>query len=119
MKKTTTRRAVNRIRTLERVMRKNEREHYVLKLFVTGSTTKSLQAIGEVKNLCEENLGGRYTLDVIDAHQEPHLVEKDQIVALPTLLKTLPLPLRRILGSFSEKERVLAVLGVTPRGAKP
>ena len=97
---------------LDSLLRKSQREHYVLKLFVTGSTPRSLQAITQVKQICEEALAGRYTLEVIDVHQEPHLAEKDQIIALPTLLKTLPVPLRKVLGSFSEREKVLAVLGV-------
>jgi len=97
---------------LETLLRKSRREHYILKLFVTGSTPRSLHAIAQVKALCEEELAGRYTLEVIDVHQEPHLAEKDQIVALPTLLKTLPAPLRKVLGSFSEREKILAVLGV-------
>ena len=97
---------------LESLLRKKQREHYILKLFVTGSTPRSLQAITQVKAMCEEELAGRYTLEVIDVHQEPHLAEKDQIVALPTLLKTLPAPLRKVLGNFSEKEKILAVLGV-------
>ena len=100
---------------LESLLRQGSREHYVLKLFVTGSTPRSLQAITQVKQICEEALAGRYTLEVIDVHQEPHLAEKDQIIALPTLLKTLPSPLRRVLGSFSEREKSLAVLGVPPK----
>jgi circadian clock protein KaiB len=102
-------------RDLESVLRKQSRDHFVLKLFVTGSTPRSLQAITQVKTICEEELAGRYTLEVIDVHQEPHLAEKDQIIALPTLLKTLPVPLRKVLGSFSEKEKILAVLGVSPK----
>jgi len=100
---------------LESILRKGRRDHYILKLFVTGSTPRSLQAIAHVKAMCEEDLAGRYTLQVIDVHQEPHLAEKDQIVALPTLLKTLPAPLRKVLGSFSEREKILAVLGVSPK----
>lgn len=100
---------------LESALRKQNREHFVLKLFVTGSTPRSLQAITQVKTICEEDLSGRYTLQVIDVHQEPHLAERDQIIALPTLLKTLPAPLRKVLGSFSEKEKILAVLGVPPK----
>jgi len=109
----------DRIDALERALRKSRREHYYLKLFVTGSTPKSLAAITQVKTLCEEELAGRYTLQVIDVHQEPHLAERDQIIALPTLLKTLPMPLRKVLGTFSEKEKVLAVLGVAPQRKAP
>jgi len=109
----------NQVRKLESLLRKNTREHYVLKLFVTGSTPRSLDAIARVKSICEEEIAGRYTLQVIDVHQEPELAEQDQIIALPTLLKTLPSPLRKILGSFSEREKVLAVLGLPPKGSPP
>ena len=91
-----------------------ESEQYDLRLFVTGSTPRSLEAIAQIKELCETRLKGRYTLQVIDVHQEPHLAEADQIIALPTLLKKLPPPLRKILGGFSEKERLLAILGLAP-----
>jgi len=107
-----------RISALEKAFRKSGKEHYLLKLYVTGSTPKSLSAIAEVKAICEEELRGRYTLKVIDVHQEPHLAEQDQIIALPTLLKILPTPLRKILGDFSQRERVLAVLGVPGRAKK-
>ena len=111
-------RSSDRLNVLEKALRKKGREHYHLKLFVTGSTPKSLHAIAQVKGICEEELPGQYTLEVIDVHQEPRLAERDQIIALPTLLKTLPLPLRRILGSFSEREKILAVLGVAPKGQR-
>lgn len=106
------------LEALEEAFRKKSREHLVLKLFVTGSTPKSREAIARVKAICETELAGQYSLQVIDVHQEPQLAERDQIVALPTLLKVLPAPLRKILGSFSEREKVLAVLGVPPKDRK-
>lgn len=106
------------LRLLEKALKDSRQEHYQLRLFVTGSTPKSLEAIAHVKAMCEAELAGRYTLQVIDVHQEPHLAEQDQIIALPTLLKALPHPLRKMLGSFSQKEKVLAVLGVPSKDKK-
>ena len=107
------------LRALERAAAARKSEQYDLKLFVTGSTPRSLEAIARIKELCESQLKGRYTLEVIDVHQEPHLAEMEQIIALPTLLKKLPPPLRKVLGGFSEKERLLAILGIAPAKNKP
>jgi circadian clock protein KaiB len=85
-------------------------EQYVLRLYVIGLSPKSLRAIANVKKICEENLQGRYKLDVIDLHQQPQLAQGDQIVAVPTLTKQLPPPLRRIIGDMSKTERVLVGL---------
>lgn len=83
---------------------------YVLRLYVTGTTPRSMRAIANVKEFCEEYLQGRYTLDVIDLYQQPHLAEGEQIIAVPTLIKKLPLPLRRIIGELSDTERILVGL---------
>lgn len=88
-------------------------EPYELKLFVTGSTPKSLDAIARIRKVCETHLKGRYTLDVIDVHQQPDLAVAEQIIALPTLLRKLPPPLRKILGSFTEEDHLLAILGIS------
>jgi circadian clock protein KaiB len=105
------------IRALEKAAARKKAGTYELKLFITGSTPRSLEAVRQLKEICETQLRGRYTLEVIDVHQQPHLAEAEQIIALPTLLKKLPLPLRRILGSFSDQDRLLAVLGLA--GKKP
>lgn len=84
--------------------------HYVLRLYVTGSTPQSLRAITNVKKFCEEYLKGRYELEVIDLYQQPQLAQGEQIIAAPTLIKKLPLPLRRIIGDMSKTERVLVGL---------
>ncbi len=86
---------------------------YELKLFITGSTPKSLDAVAQIRKVCETHLKGRYTLDVIDVHQQPQLAVTEEIIALPTLLRKLPRPLRKILGSFTEEERLLAILGIS------
>src|SRR5512140_3507563 len=71
---------------------------YVLRLYVTGMTPKSARTIAEVKKICEEYLAGRYELQVIDIYQQPNLAKGEQIIAAPTLIKKLPLPLRRVIG---------------------
>ncbi|HKI74509.1 MAG TPA: circadian clock protein KaiB [Pseudomonadales bacterium] len=87
-------------------------EHYILKLYVAGQSPKSVHAIANLKKICEENLHGRYELEVIDLYQQPQLAQGDQIIAVPTLIKRLPPPLRRIIGDLSDTERVLVGLDV-------
>lgn len=90
----------------------SQEEIYVLRLYVSGTTPKSVQAIANIKKLCEEHLEGRYVLEVIDLYQQPHLAQDEQIIAAPTLIKKLPLPLRHIIGDMSKTERVLVGLGL-------
>lgn len=92
--------------------RKTETGHYVLRLYVAGKSPKSVNAIANLKKICEENLQGRYQLDVIDLYQQPQLAQGEQIIALPTLIKKLPPPLRRIIGDLSNTERVLVGLDI-------
>ena len=80
---------------------------YVLRLYVSGSTGKSTQAVANIKRICEEYLKNRYDLQVIDLYQQPQLARGEQIVAVPTLIKRLPLPLRRLIGDMSNHEKVL------------
>jgi circadian clock protein KaiB len=82
-------------------------ERYVLRLYVTGMTPRSTEAFAAIKTLCEEHLRGRYDLEVIDIYQRPQLAKDEQIIAVPTLVKKLPAPLRRFIGNLSDKERVL------------
>jgi circadian clock protein KaiB len=89
---------------------KAKSSHYVLRLYVAGQTPKSISAITNIKKICEENLKGRYVLDVIDLYQQPQLAKGEQIIAIPTLIKKLPPPLRRIIGDMSNTERVLVGL---------
>lgn len=83
------------------------KERYVLRLYVSGLTPNSVRAIAKLKTLCEERLAGRYELEVVDVFQQPELARADQIVAVPTLIRKLPLPVRRLIGDLSKKERVL------------
>ncbi len=91
------------------------KERYVLRLYVTGVTLKSTQAISNIRTICEEYLQGRYELQVIDIYQQPQLAKDEQILAAPTLIKKLPLPLRRLVGDFSKTERVLLGLDLRAR----
>jgi circadian clock protein KaiB len=88
---------------------------YVLRLFITGTTSRSARAIANLRRLCEERLRGEYDLEVVDIYQHPEAAKEHQIVAAPTLLKVLPLPLRRIIGDLANEERVLAGLDLSPK----
>ena len=86
------------------------RPRYVLRLFVTGMTPRSSEAIHTLRAICAEYLQGRYELDVVDIYQKPELVRDEQILAAPTLVRKLPLPLRKLIGNLSDRERVLKAL---------
>ena len=86
----------------------------MLRLYVTGMTPKSIRAVENVRTICEEHLHGRYQLEVIDVYQQPTLAKGEQIIAAPTLIKKLPLPLRKIIGDMSNTERVLLGLDLRP-----
>jgi circadian clock protein KaiB len=89
-------------------------QHYVLRLYVTGTTPRSLAAISNLRKLCEERLKGRYDLVVIDIYQQPILAQGEQIIAAPTLIKKLPFPLRKLVGDLSNENRVLMGLDLQP-----
>jgi circadian clock protein KaiB len=86
--------------------------NYVLRLFITGTTPRSTRSVVNVSDFCKRHLGGRYELEVVDIYQQPAAARDEQIIAAPTLIKTLPLPLRRLVGDFSDQERVAAGLGI-------
>ena len=87
---------------------------HVLRLYVTGTTPNSRRAIENVRRICEEHLKGRYKLDVVDIYRHPSLASDEQILAAPTLIKKLPLPLRRLIGDMSNEEKVLFGLDLRP-----
>jgi circadian clock protein KaiB len=89
--------------------------HYVLRLFITGTTSRSSRAIANLRRVCEERLHGEYDLEVVDIYQHPSAAQEHQILAAPTLVKLLPLPLRRIIGDLADEERVLVGLGLSPK----
>jgi circadian clock protein KaiB len=91
-----------------------ERE-WNLRLYVATKTPKSVRALANLKALCEQHLGGRYRLEVVDLAEHPELAARDQIVAIPTLVRELPAPLRKIIGDLSNTESVLRGLELVPR----
>jgi len=93
--------------TFERIGRAGEAERYVLRLYVTGMSSRATRAIRNVREICDEHLKGCYDLEVVDVYQQPLLAKTEQIIAAPTLVKHLPLPLRRIIGDMSRRDRVL------------
>ena len=92
---------------LEAVLSKPATTRYVLRLYVVGMTPKSTRAISNIKAICDGHLRGRYDLEVIDVYQQPTLTRGEQILAVPALVKKLPLPLRTLVGDLSNTERVL------------
>jgi circadian clock protein KaiB len=88
---------------------------YLLRLYVTGTTGKSVRAIQNVRRICEEHLRGLYDLEVVDIYKNLPLARGDQIIAAPTLIKRLPEPLRRLIGDMSDEQRVLVGLDIRPR----
>lgn len=90
------------------------REVWELRLYVAGQTPKSMAAFANLKTLCEEHLAGKYTIEVIDLLVNPTLARGDQIVAIPTLVRKLPEPIRKIIGDLSNTERVLVGLDLRP-----
>ncbi len=89
-------------------------ERYRLRLFVAGTSQRSLRTIATLRRLCAEHLRGRVDMEVVDIYQQPHLAEQDQVVAAPTLVKLWPMPVRRIIGDLSDEPRVLRALDVSP-----
>ncbi len=105
---------VDQYRAFDRALKRAGREKYLLRLYVTGATTKSLRAIDNLKRICEEHLKGRYRLEVIDVYQQPVLAKGEQILAAPTLIKYLPTPLRKFIGDMSDTDRILLGLDLRP-----
>ncbi len=100
---------------LEKAAREAKDQRYILRLYVAGITPRSEQAIRTVTAICEEHLEGRYELEVIDIYQQPTLAKGEQIIAAPTLVKKLPLPLRKFIGSMADKDRILVGLDLVPK----
>jgi circadian clock protein KaiB len=100
----------------EKALKEVEQENYILRLYVSGNTPNSMRAIMNLRKICDEQLPGRYQLEVIDIQQQPELARGDQIIAVPTLIKKLPLPLRKMIGDLSKTERI--IVGLDLRQAK-
>src|SRR3982751_3888065 len=92
----------------ERALEGRAEASYVLKLYITGSTSKSLRAIENIKNICEEQVPGSYELEIVDLYQEPERAIDNQILASPTLVRQFPLPARKYVGDLTDKERLIA-----------
>ncbi len=96
--------------SLGKAAARQHKPKYVLRLYVAGITPRSTEAIANVTNFCEERLAGRYDLEIIDIYQQPILAKGEQIIAVPTLVKELPSPLRRLIGNMSQKDRIIVGL---------
>jgi circadian clock protein KaiB len=90
-------------------------EVWELRLYVAGQSTRSIAAFANLKKLCEEHLAGRYTIEVVDLLEKPQLAKGEQIVAIPTLVRKLPEPIRKIVGDLSNEERTLVGLQLRPK----
>lgn len=93
-----------------------ETETWQLRLYVAGQTANCLKAFANLKRICEENLAGRYEIEVVDLLENPRLAAGDEIIAVPTLVRKLPTPVRKIIGALSDTERVLVGLQLKARG---
>jgi circadian clock protein KaiB len=96
------------------LMPKTKKDKYQLRLYVAGQTPKSIKAFANLKKICEEHLKGKYSIEVIDLLVNPQLAKGDQIIALPTLVRKLPEPIRKIIGDLSNTQRVLVGLNIAP-----
>jgi len=104
---------------VEDAARPRDGSFYILRLYVTGMTPRSARAVKNLQTICDEYLKGRYDLEVIDIYQQPALTKGEQIIAAPTLIKKLPLPMRRIIGDMSDRDRVLLGLDLVRRPSPP
>ena len=95
------------IKFKEKISRKTTKDMWILRLYVAGQTPKAITAFTNLKRICEEQLDGKYSIEVVDLLENPHLANEYQIVALPTLIRKLPIPVRKIIGDLSDTERVL------------
>jgi circadian clock protein KaiB len=102
----------NDVKPFERALSEQSPHVHVLRLYVGGASPKSLDAIRNVKRICDEALTGRYTLEIVDIYQQPHRAAADQVVAVPMLVKQTPLPLRRFIGTLSHSRHVWRAFGV-------
>ncbi|PKN18988.1 MAG: thiol-disulfide isomerase [Deltaproteobacteria bacterium HGW-Deltaproteobacteria-6] len=108
----------NTTEEFEKAAAKRKTEKHLLRLYVTGMTPKSTRAIANVRTLCEQYLKGAYELKVIDIYQQPKLAAGEQIIATPTLIKQLPLPLRKLIGDMSDTEKFLVGIDLKTKKAE-
>jgi circadian clock protein KaiB len=102
----------------ERAVAESPDARFVLRLYVSGMTPRSRQAVENIHKLCEEQLAGRYDLEIIDIYQQPHLARDAQVIAAPTLVKQLPSPLKKVIGDMGDPGRIMVVFGIVPSAKK-
>lgn len=105
----------NAAEAFEKTLAGQKDKFYILRLYIAGSTPKSKKAVENVKRFCEEHLAEQCTLEIIDIYQQPVLAKGEQIIAAPTLVKKLPLPLRKLIDDLSDTEKILVGLDLKPR----
>jgi len=110
---------ISATKRFEKAIVSEVKEKYVLRLYITGMTPRSQEALRKLNKVCREYLGNNYELEVIDIYQQPILGKGDQIIAVPTLIKKLPLPLRRLIGDFSQESRIILGLDLKPKSPSP
>ena len=103
----------NNLEEFEQALSRQAERVFVLRLYVGGTSPKSVEAINNIKKICEEHLAGHYDLKVVDIYQQPQLAVNEQVVAAPTLVKQSPLPLRRLIGNLSNTRQILQSLGLS------
>jgi circadian clock protein KaiB len=106
-------RRTNSLKKFARAQSQQSQQVYVLTLYVSGATQRSLEAVERVKKTCEAALTGRYRLAVVDIFQHPSRAVRDQVIAVPLLVKELPLPIRRLIGTLSNPQQILQAFGLT------
>ena len=108
-------RETSAIEAMEQALARQANEKYVLKLYITGMTPRSQEALRNIKKIIKENPDNNFDLEVIDIYQQPTLAKGDQIIAVPTLIKRLPAPLRRLIGDLSQEDRIILGLDLKPK----
>lgn len=96
----------------EKILARTDLEKYVLRLYVAGNSLRSMRAISILKKICEKYLAGRYEIEIIDIYQQPEVLEKDHVFAVPTLIKELPPPLQKLIGDLSNIDKVIIALDI-------
>ena len=105
----------NKAEEFEKALSERGQQKYVLRLYVAGMTPRSIEAISTIRKICEEHLKGRYEIEVIDIYERPEAAKDQQVLAAPTLIRALPLPLRKFIGRLSDEERILKGLDILPK----
>ena len=99
-------------KSMESIQKNGENKEFVFHLFITGASPNSVRAINNLRQLCETHIAGRYELQIIDVYQQPAIAEKEQIIALPLMIRRHPLPERRLIGDLSATTKILKTLGL-------